>query len=76
MEMKITRRQLAAAAAGSAAASSMLAIAQNPPNAPAAKPATPEDDLNSAKDQTRRNSEALVKFQIVMSTEPAFKFTV
>jgi|SoiMetStandDraft_2_1073263.scaffolds.fasta_scaffold1594326_1 hypothetical protein len=73
--MKITRRQLAAAA-GSAAASSMLAIAQTPPNAPTAKPTTPEDDLTSAKDQTRRNSEALVKFQIAMSTEPAFKFTV
>lgn len=79
--MKITRRQLAATAAASTAASAMLAAtrtanAQTPVNPSPPKPLTPEEDVTAAKDQIHRNSEALAKFQIPMSTEPAFKFTV
>jgi hypothetical protein len=63
MNQKITRRRLAAAALGSAAA---LRAAQ-----PAA---TTEDPSASAHEQLRKNSEALGKTQLPMSTEPAFSF--
>lgn len=57
-------------------AAAQTPAAQTPANPSAAKPATPEEDVAAAKDQMRRNSEALANFQIAMSTEPAFKFTV
>src|SRR5579864_9021884 len=63
MNQKITRRRLAAAALGSAAA---LRAAQ-----PAA---SPEDPRAAAQEQLRKNSEAIGKTQLSMSTEPAFSF--
>jgi hypothetical protein len=65
MNQKITRRRLAAAAIGSAAA---LRAAQTPAAAP------PEDLNTAAKEQLRKNSEALGKTPLPMSTEPAFSF--
>jgi len=62
--MKITRRQLALAALQPAAA-----LAQAP-----AIPATPEQELTAAREQVRRNVEALDKVTLPMSTEPAFQF--
>ncbi len=66
MNDKITRRRLAAAALGSAAA---LHAASTQAPAPAAP-----DALNAAKEQVRKYSEALAKFDLPMSTEPAFQF--
>jgi hypothetical protein len=62
MKTEITRRRLALAALGSAAALS-------PANAQA-----PEDLNEAAKEQIRKNSEALAKFDLPVSTEPAFQF--
>jgi len=60
---KITRRELAAAALGSAAA------------LPAAPPQSAPEDLDTvAKEQVRKNAEELAKFDLPMSTEPAFQF--
>jgi len=65
MSLKITRRRLAAAALGSSAA---LRAAQAPP-------ASPPEDLNTtAKEQLRKNSDALNKVELSMATEPAFQF--
>jgi hypothetical protein len=69
---KITRRQLAGvinvAAAGSAVVSlgAVTAIAQ--------VPATVQDLDNAARESHKQNSEALAKFEIPMSLEPAFQF--
>jgi hypothetical protein len=59
--MKITRRQLVIAAAGSGAA--VQALAQTAP------PASPDPGK-----QARDNAEALAKFSLPISTEPAFQF--
>ena len=67
--MKITRRKLAAAALGSAAFASGTAA----PQAPAAS-SRPEDLDAAAKEQVRKNSEALARFDLPMSAEPAFQF--
>lgn len=64
MNEKITRRQLAGVAAGSLAAVTMTAQA----------PATAQDLDNAARESHRQNSEALAKFEIPMSLEPAFQF--
>jgi hypothetical protein len=65
MNQKITRRRLAAAAFLPAAT---LRAAQT-------KPAGPPEDLNTtAQEQLRKNSEALGKASLPMSTEPAFSF--
>jgi hypothetical protein len=61
--MKITRRKLALAALGSAA---VVRAAQ--------APGQPEDLNAAAKEQLRKNFEALAKFDLPMSTEPAFQF--
>jgi hypothetical protein len=66
MNDKITRRRLAAAALGSAAA--LHAASRQAP-----APAIPLD-LNAAKEQGRKYSETLAKFDLPMSTEPAFQF--
>jgi hypothetical protein len=63
MNDKITRRRLAAAALSSAAA--LHAVSAQAP-AP--------DDLNAAREQVRKHSETLAKFDLPMSTEPAFQF--
>ena len=65
MNQKITRRRLAAATFGSAAA---VRAAQTTGAAP------PEDPHAAALEQLRKNSEALGKSQLPMSTEPAFSF--
>jgi hypothetical protein len=64
MSEKITRRKLAGFAAGSAAVS--LGIAQ--------VPATVQDLEKAARESHRENTEALAKFEIAMSIEPAFQF--
>jgi len=60
---KLTRRELAAVALGTAAAP-----AQEKPQAP------PEDELSAARKQVESNAAALAKFDLPMSTEPAFLF--
>jgi hypothetical protein len=60
MNPKITRRRLAAAAFGFRAAQSAGS--------------SPEDPRAAAQEQLRKNSEALDKTQLAMSTEPAFSF--
>jgi hypothetical protein len=64
--MKITRRKLAAAVIAPAAL-----MAQTP--APAI-PANPAEELTAAREQNRRNSQALDEFHVPMSLEPAFQF--
>ena len=65
MNQKITRRRLAAAAFGSAA---VVRAAQT------TGAGMPEDPHSAAQEQLRKNSEALGKTQLPMSTEPAFSF--
>jgi len=60
MKDKITRRQLAGVAAGGLLA--VPAVAQVP------------DFDSAARDSHKQNSEALAKFDIPMSLEPAFQF--
>jgi len=64
MNLKITRRQLAGVAAGSAVVS--LAIAQ--------APVTGQDFDRAARESHKENSDALAKFEIPQSLEPAFQF--
>ena len=64
MKKKLTRRELALVAAAGAAAAS----AQTP-----AQPGG-EDLLKAARDLNARNIETLTKFEIPISTEPAFQF--
>ena len=64
--MKMTRRKLGAAVIAPAV---LLAQAPTPP-----LPATPEEELAAAREQNRRNAEALDKFRVPMPTEPAFLF--
>jgi hypothetical protein len=66
MIKKMTRRDLAAAL-GSIAG---IASAQ-PPQPPASQP---EDLTAAAKEQLQKNSEAISKLDLSMSTEPAFQF--
>lgn len=66
--MKITRRELAGAVASSAAAS--LAVLQLAGQTPA--PAV--DYLAAARESHRENSDVLRKFDLLMTTEPAFAF--
>jgi len=66
MSLKMTRRDLAAVL-GSAASVAMVR-AQNPP-------ASQPEDLNAAaKDQLRKDREAMAKVDLPMPTEPAFQF--
>jgi hypothetical protein len=64
--MKLTRRELAGAVAGSAALS-VVALAQAPPT-------QSTDYLAASRESHRQNSEVLRKFDLPMSTEPAFAF--
>ncbi len=61
--MKLNRRQLMKAAAS---ASALAARAQ--------QPAPEADPTKAARDANQRNSETLAKFEVPMSTEPAFQF--
>ncbi len=59
--MNVTRRSLIAGAVAAPA------IAQ-------AAPATPEAELEAARESLRRNAEALAKVKVPVETEPAFLF--
>jgi hypothetical protein len=61
IDIKITRRKLAAALVSSSA------LAQTPASA---------DPLQAAKDRVKANSDMLAKEQVPMATEPAFQFKV
>lgn len=63
MKERITRRQLAGIAAGSAAAT--VARAQAPETTP---------DSEKARESRRQTYETLAKFDLPVSTEPAFQF--
>ena len=70
--MKITRRQLAATALGPAAGfSAARSLAQAPAGAK-----QPEDLNAAAREQLRKTAETLAKFDLPISTEPAFVFKV
>jgi hypothetical protein len=64
--MKITRRSLAAAALAPGAILSQ----------PSAKPATPDEELAAARQRLKSAAEALDKFDIEITVEPAFVFRV
>ncbi len=59
--MKVTRRKLFAAPLA------VPAIAQT-------APATPEDEIQAARESLRRNADALAKVKVPVETEPAFLF--
>ncbi|MGD1073620.1 MAG: hypothetical protein ABSB15_26220 [Bryobacteraceae bacterium] len=61
--MKLNRRRLLQAAAGSA----LEARAQT-------TPAQETDPTKAAHDANQRNAETLARFELPMSTEPAFEF--
>lgn len=63
MPVQITRRKLALAVLGAPAAARA-----------AQTPSAPEDLTAAAAEQVRKNSEALAKLDVPMSTEPAFEF--
>jgi hypothetical protein len=58
--MKLTRRELAALAAAAPALPQAAASA--------------EEELKAAREQNRRNAEALARFPVPADTEPAFQF--
>lgn len=62
--MKLSRRGILALAGAGAG------LAQQPPAPPPANP----DPLAKAREENRRAAETLAKFDIPMSTEPAFVF--
>ena len=69
--MKLSRRGILALAVASPVTS--MVSAQNPPPAtppPDAKP----DPAAAAREENRHSAETLAKFDIPMSTEPAFVF--
>lgn len=68
--MKITRRAMAAVLAW------VGVQAQTPARpAPAVQPAaSPEAELQSAREQVKANVTALAQFEVPMSTEPSFEF--
>jgi len=63
---RITRRQLAGALLTTAA------MAQTP----APTPATPDAELQAARERNQRTAEALAKVPVPMAVEPAFHFSV
>jgi len=67
--MKFTRRELAGAIAGSA----VISLA-GPPQVRAQSLAPAADYLAASRQSHRENSEVLRKFDLPMSTEPAFTF--
>lgn len=68
--MKLSRRNLLALAGTGAALMEAAAQAQDAQPAPA----TPEARLAAAREDNRQSAERLAKFDIPMSTEPAFSF--
>ena len=66
---KLTRREIALALSGSAAA-----LAQTPAPSTQTPVLSSDDELKAARDSIRQNSEALAKFPLPLSTEPAARF--
>ena len=71
--MKLTRRQLVVAT-GSALAMKAVAQSGPPPVTPVPVPPTLSDFAKQSLDGVQRNREALTRFAIPMSIEPAFQF--
>jgi hypothetical protein len=65
----MTRRELVIAAPAA-----LLAQAQTPQTTPPQAPRNPEEELNAAREQQRRNAALLDKVALPMSTEPACHF--
>jgi hypothetical protein len=65
--MKITRRAMAAVLASVGAQAQTPALAVQPA-------ASPEAELESAREQVKANVTALAQFEVPMSTEPSFEF--
>jgi len=65
----MTRRELAALLIAVPAAAQTVAPAE-----PAKPPATPEDQLVSARDDLRQSAAQLDKVKLDVTTEPAFHF--
>ena len=65
--MKLSRRSMLALAGTG------VALAQPPATAPAPPEGKP-DPLTTAREENRQSAEKLSKFEIPMSTEPAFVF--
>jgi len=68
--MKLSRRNLLALAGTGAVLAETAAQAQNTQPAPA----TPEARLATAREDNRQSAERLAKFEIPITTEPAFSF--
>jgi len=62
MKSRFTRRQLA------------IGLAAAPLLAQAPAPAANPNSIETAREQVKRNSEILAKFQIPQATEPSFVF--
>ncbi len=69
MSRKITRRKLALALAGSGAASALAGRPQGP-----TPPRNALDDLETARRRVKATGALLAKYEVPMSTEPAFQF--
>jgi hypothetical protein len=69
MNNKTTRRQFAGVTVAGSVVVSVGVVA-----AIAQAPATAQDLDNAARESHKQNSEALAKFEIPMSLEPAFQF--
>ena len=66
--MKLSRRELTLAAATALAST----VSAQTPTAPVGL--SPEEQAKAAREANQRASETLAKFEIPMSTEPAFQF--
>jgi hypothetical protein len=64
-DRKMTRRQLAGAMLAAAA------VAQTPPS----PPATPESELQAAREQNQHTADVLARLEVPFQAEPAFHFT-
>jgi len=64
MNKRFTRRKLACAIVASGAASALAQTAAPPPLS----------DLEAARQRVKANGDLLAKYQVPMSTEPAFQF--
>jgi len=73
--MKLTRRELVVAAAGTViAAKAQAQSVATPVGAPPVAAPTSADFAKQSQDGVAKNRDLLAKFEIPMSTEPAFQF--
>jgi hypothetical protein len=70
--MKLSRRGMLTLAGASVALGHAMTQAPAPP--PVSAAAASPDPLTAAREDNRRSAESLAKFEIPMSTEPAFVF--